>query len=325
MNNEMIQQGLIAEKVLFVDGLTRAGKFLLAKIISGCKGSEYFQYQCLLEHIPVMESLGVLKQNDAISLFQTHLNLFVYERIIGRNINTRQESSGIYNALDYAEYFDRGKRRDGQLAVNKFLAQKRVPVFLVHECLPFIGFFERAVPGFMMAHIRRHPMDIIFSWYKRGWGARWGNDKLSFSPAIKVGGEGVPWFALGWADEWVELKNRPLDRVIKSIVSLYELEDVAYFGFSEKERVCKISYEKLFEEPEVVMRKIVTFVGGELVGDYKRILKRELVGSHQGVAKRDNAEREIKRTASREYYRLAVDASQEYEELWGIRSQSDAY
>ena len=56
------------ENVLLVDGVTRAGKFFLAEILSGFDKVEFFQYLPLLEQIPVIYGMGKIMTN--ISCYQ---------------------------------------------------------------------------------------------------------------------------------------------------------------------------------------------------------------------------------------------------------------
>jgi hypothetical protein len=311
---------LISQEVVFIDGLTRAGKFLLGKLASNLEGMEYFQSQSLLEQLPLFDFLQLMPHDNLVSFFRLYLNNFVYERFVGRNVNARIESSGIHNATDFQEYLDRGKRPDGKPAVQRALAENRLPTFLVHNCLPHVRFFHEAVPAFRMLSIQRHPLDIIYSWFQRGWGDRWGMDNLVFSPALDFHGEACPWFAWNWVDEWSALKDRPIDRVIKSILTLYRLEDEAYAQFPAKEQIHRLSYEDLFDQPERTIDGIAEFLGRTPYRNMQEILAREGCPNPHLFSERESRVQKVKQIAGKEYYAQAAAASKAYDLQWNLRS-----
>ena len=173
MNHRLAIQSAIIENILFLDGLSRAGKFLLGKIVSNFKRVEYFQANGFIEHVPILNHLGCMGKNDAIAYLRLHTNLNVYDRSIGRNLNLRlSDGSSVQNATNYDEYLKRTQEPDGVEAITKLKNDRKIPSFLTHECLPHIGFFLEAFPKLLMINIQRHPIDIAHSWFLRGWGER---------------------------------------------------------------------------------------------------------------------------------------------------------
>jgi len=310
---------LISQEIVFIDGVTRAGKFLLGKLASNLEGVEYFQSQSLLEQLPLLDFLQLMAHDNLVNFFRLYLNNFVYERFVGRNVNTRIESSGIHNATGFQEYLERGKRPDGRPAVEQALAEKRLPAFLVHECMPHVRFFHEAVPKFKMLSIQRHPLDIIYSWFQRGWGERWGTDNLVFTPVLDFHGEACPWFARSWADEWSALRGHPMDRVIKSILTLYRLEDDAYAQFPAKERIHRLSYEDLFDQPGRAIDGIAGFLGRKPYPNMQEILAHEGCPNPHLFSERQSRVQKVKQIAGKEYYAQAVAASEAYDQRWSLR------
>ena len=78
--NKLYRQNLIKEEIIFIDGLSRAGKFLLSKLVSNQEKIEYFQYQLLLEHLPLFSYMNLMERQNLVSLFRLYLNNYVYER-----------------------------------------------------------------------------------------------------------------------------------------------------------------------------------------------------------------------------------------------------
>lgn len=315
---ELHAPDLLVEEIIFLDGLTRAGKFLLGKLASNIDGVEYFQSQILLEQLPMFNTLNLMGKKSLLAYFRLNLNNFVYERFIGRSLNSRHESSGIKNATDFHEYLNRETLPDGYAAVEKAMKKKRLPSFLVHEILPHVDFLKSAVPNFKMINIQRHPLDIIYSWFQRGWGERWGKDSLVFTTSFNFDGFAVPWFAVGWKDRWIALENNPIDRVIMSILTLQNLEDIGYESFVEKDRILRISYENLFSAPQKTIDDIAIFIGRSPYSNMNEILQREGCPDPQLYNARQKRINKVREIANPELYKLAVEASRDYDEKWHL-------
>ena len=78
-------------QVLFLDGVGRAGKFLLGKVCSNFERVETFQYVESLEHIPILNSLNLIERSAAISMMQLILDSSIYNLAIGRGLNLRKK------------------------------------------------------------------------------------------------------------------------------------------------------------------------------------------------------------------------------------------
>jgi len=307
---------LVSEKILFLDGLSRAGKFLLGKLVSHFDSVEYFQTHGILEHLPFLSTKGVISRSNALALFKLYTNNFVYDRFVGRNINQRRESSGIQNAIDQLEYLNRGLLPDGQAAVTRALDLGRIPAFLVHECLANIDFIIKAVEQARIINIQRHPMDLIFSWNEKGWGERWGFDNLAFVPTFEISEEPYPWFAEDWTAEWFSLRNSPADRVAKAVVILQELEDRGLRSCERHENIYQFSYEKLVTEPDLIVDDLSRFLRRSPYSNMRDILKRENCPDLNNTKSRQSRVIRLQEILSQEYYEVAVKSAIEYDKKW---------
>jgi hypothetical protein len=311
---------LISNEVILIDGLTRAGKFLLGKLVSNLKGIEYFQSQNIIEQLPFFNYLQLGDEQNFISLLRLSINTYSYERFIGRNLNERNESSSVLNSTELSEYNLRKTLPDGEPAVRRSLEQKRIPSFLVHECLPHIEFIFKALPQAKMINIQRHPLDISYSWFRRGWGDRWGNDNLVFTPTIQYKNKACPWFTKDWLDEWVALENRPMDRVIKSIVTLFTMEQKAYEAFPDKNKILRLNYEGLFENPQKEIQSLSDFLDTSPFANMNQILEREGCPNPMLKNEREICISKLKKLASPEYYQMISTAALDYESFWNLES-----
>jgi len=310
----------LLSKVLFLDGLGRAGKFLLGKVVSNYLRVEYFQFAEILEQIPVLQHLDCIERNAAMALLQLHVDINIYNRSVGRNLNLRQgDSSCIKNATDFQDYIQRTKDPDGLEAIEKFKLHNRLPAFLIHECLPHVELFFDAIPDLLMINIQRHPIDVAHSWLLRGWGERFGTDPLAFSPVIQGEKSPVPWFAAPWQQEYERMP--PGERVIKSICTLNNLEMNAYKHTDRKKQILLISYEALFSNPELVVQQVGGFLESKPYPNMDEVLKKE--GCPKTIALEERNEKFIELVSLTESKKLVdelVIVSVNYEKQWNLDS-----
>jgi len=204
--------------VVIIDGLSRSGKFYLGKLIACIEGMEYFINSAEFERILALNIAGTLSDANASSILVIAINEAIYNMAIGRNLNMREEdSSSILNSFESELYLNRvGNSNVGSNALKKVVDQGRLSVFITHMALMSLDMVKKAVPKSKIINIRRHPIDLAYSWIKRGWGSRYEEDPLSFDPIYCSDIGIVPYFAVGWAEEYLVVNEH--DRVVKSIV-----------------------------------------------------------------------------------------------------------
>ena len=258
--------------IVIIDGMARSGKFYLGKLISGIKDMEYFISSANIDTILALNIAGTLNDADATSLLVNSMNEEIYHLAIGRDLNMRHDDgSSILNSFEKGLYIDRqNKGLDGYDGLKK-ITDNRLSVFILHQSLQLLGIVKGAAPKSKIINIRRHPIDLAYSWIKRGWGHRYGKDPLSFQPVYMHNGNPVPYFAVEWADEYID--SDEYDRVIKSIVYLTEKE--SHVINSQQSDICCIFYENLVKQADKEMGKIYDFLGRYPHESMDKIINRE--------------------------------------------------
>ena len=312
------------EEILFLDGLGRAGKFLLGKIVSNFERVEYFQYVEVLEHYPVLYRLGLMDKLTAGEMMKLSSDAAVYNLAIGRGMNQRQsDGSSITNSIEYDHYVTRSEAADGIQAIEALKRQNRLPSFLVHECLPQAEFLFDIYPSAKIINIQRHPIDIAYSWLMRGWGRRFGHDPLAFVPTINTPEGPAPWFAADWKPEYQNMSEA--DRVIKSICSLHAMSYQAFQGLaaSRKEQVLIISYEDVFGAPAKVIDAISTFVGSNAHPSMDDLLKKEGGISPPTRGLRQQRYSDLTKVVSATLMTELMEVSKEYDSMWSLEKMNE--
>lgn len=304
------------KKVIFINGIGRAGKFFLGKIVSGYEQIEYFQYLSLLEHIPYLERLGCINRDAAISLLQTNVDEHAYNMWIGRNLNLRyDDASSIYNSNEAERYLKRSLMPISERIVRDVAKFSRNFSFILHDSLPNIKIFFEAFPKMKWINLDRHPADIIHSWYVRGWGHRFASDPLSFVPLIRKGkkGNSAPWYTYEWKEEYGKMPE--MDRIIKSITTLLEIEKKAYASLSKKQKnqILFVSYEGLIENTKKTIDRIAGFLNVKVSARMPLILNRERCPSKISAEKRKEKIKYIKNIASKNMFNLMMSFVSKYE------------
>lgn len=268
----------LIQSPLFLNGITRAGKFLLGKLASCVKSVEYYQYVSVLEHLPFLSRLGLVMEEAAVALMRVQVDEHAYNHLIGRNMNGRySDASSIYNAPQFENYLSRSITEDIPALLDHFRSEKRLPTFIIHEMLPNIEIYFKAFRDPLIIDLNRHPIDLAHSWYRRDWGRRYINDPLSFAPVIQAFQLSVPWFAADWKEEYQELK--PVDRIIRCIEWLTEEGEKTYRRLDPdaQKKILRITYEQIVEEPEKSVGQIAVFLDAPVLDALPAVMGRERV------------------------------------------------
>jgi hypothetical protein len=305
------------QSLLLLEGVSRAGKMLLGKLVSNFRDVEFFQLVPALDHIPMLCWLGVMTREDAVAFLRLQIDSFSYDRAIGRNLNMREEdSTSLTQALASKAYLERSATPDATAVWEAFTGTRRIPSYLVHEMMPHIDLYFDAVPAAQVIQVDRHPVDLAQSWYRRGWGERWGADPLAFVPVVAHGERPIPWFAAEWADEFCALA--PVDRVVRSLAWLRARYKETLLGLPQarRERIFVITYEALVERPRETLAQVATFVGTAPLDGFDTVLKREGLPGKALAPSRAEKQKALQAIMSKESIQLLAAATDEYERQW---------
>tara|TARA_B100000315_G_C14537855_1_gene569368 strand:+ start:76 stop:1050 length:975 start_codon:yes stop_codon:yes gene_type:complete len=310
------ERASLVKDIAFIDGITRSGKFLLAKIVSGLKDVEYFQYIHIVEQIPYIFRLGGITENAAIALLKSTIDRHAYDMSMGRSINLYcEDRSSIFNAPNFYDYLSRMFRKHERKDIIEFLKNKeRMFLYLTHNTLPNINLLFQAYPNLKVIYLVRHPIDLTYSWFLKGYGDFGNPDLLKLSPDIKGVSYPVPWYAFNWRDEYDSINDA--ERIIKSISVLTEMSKKAYKALSkeQKQRIMFVRYEDLIEDTRKVIRGICGFLNKNESDGMAQILARERCPNSLSNDLRKKKNDELLKEVSGDYKSSLLILSDEYED-----------
>jgi hypothetical protein len=309
----------LGQRVVFVDGLARCGKFLTCRVLSHLQGGDHWQYPVAIEYMCYMIFLGGINEAVASPFVQYISEENSYNRMIGRFLNTREDdASSIFNCPDHAEYLQRASRPSGMDAVNSFIQENRFITFQAHNAMAAGGFIFNALPEARMVHICRHPVDQIYKWFERGWGEREIEDPLSFVPTTESPAGTVPWFANNWAEKYAAAT--PMVRALEGVLFLQNADENGFQALSEHQsrQVHRISLEHLVTNPDDVVRGISSFLQSEPHELMESMLLEERIPRVLDLEDRQQMFQKIASFATDDQAHDLLNASRAFETCWDI-------
>ncbi len=310
------ERAKLVENIIFLDGHTRAGKMFLANLIEGFENVEKFLYFSIPEQISQLNMLGFIEKETAKAIIGSQIDNFVYNRVIGRNLNFRfSDKSSITNSPKADSYMKRLFEEDGDSAVQKIKKSEKIFPFVLHEAMSNIKLFFDIYPKLKVIKIKRNPVDLTYSWFKRGYGKRWGKDPKVFSIPIKGKNGPVPWFAYQWTDKYAKMSE--MDRIITSMQTLNKMsiKSLKKLPDNYSKRIHFLTYELLSTKPEPELEKISNFLKRKITPEMKLLMAKERFIPHPKTERKEKID-VIKKNSSKECYSAILELGKQYEEKW---------
>lgn len=310
----------LVRKLVLLDGFSRTGKFFVGKIISNLKKMDYFQAVYALEQITFLYRLGTITEDAAIALLRKILDEHAYNIRIGRNLNLRYgDASSLFNSYEIDEYIRRSMNQFGEISltadkiIDSFWKGDRYSLFVVHEVFPNVQIIFKAYPALKIIELIRHPVDVIHSWFLRGWGRRFGLDPLSFIPTVNGNKGPIPWHAYEWKKEYEA--SCEADRVIKCIAALTEMCAQTYMVLSakQKKQILFVRYENVVENTYTEIERMCSFLDTEHSQGMPVVLAREKCPKKISLENREQKISNLKKVTSKKAFALMMKLARDYE------------
>ncbi|UPT74538.1 MAG: sulfotransferase [Elusimicrobiota bacterium] len=239
------------EDFIIVEGITRAGKFLAAVVVSAFEGVEPVQYSPNLESLLVLHRLGKVDMPTAKLLLEMEFDIRAFDMAMGRYLNTRPDDmSSVFRSPDHENVLARAKELDRDALLARFHAEKRLPLHLYHEGLPHARALFGVFPKARVVSSLRDPAALMNSWYNRGWGKLGTAESPTVMWPFFQTAKGMrTWWSVDWAEDWSEIND--MDRCALSIASLYELgrRELEECAPALRERIHFLRFEDLVRDP----------------------------------------------------------------------------
>jgi len=300
----------IANKIILVDGIGRSGKSLFNNIIPSLENVEHTCHFNVLEQILPAIAQGSVSPQFAKAFFRTHINELAYNNLLSRNMNFRiDDMTGIMNFKEPNIYFRRLFREEGDGIIEELRQHKLYFTFRTHEILPNLEYFNMLEINYYMLALFRNPVDLVHSYWKRGWGDRFGNDPRAFTLTIDYKEKQVPWFCAGFEGEWLSLNS--MERCILAIIILIQKSVEQYKKVNDKKRIYLLKFEEFINDPDGKIKKISSFLGTKETIYTEHFLRKDI---RLSVLKPDKRKIEdIKSNTNSKLFDKLMELTKEYE------------
>jgi len=314
----------MGNRILFIDGLTRTGKSLMGPI---CSSFEYVEIERIEEYVECLGALyylGKITQDAAVAYLQHKTDMCIYDSMLSRNINFRvTDHSSVWRSSKILTYMRRLLAKEGDVAVSKISEKKVIFQNMTHDQLMNFNLFHVAFQDrVLVIELFRHPVNLIDSWLRRGWGMRLGRDPRAFTFTLDFHGTDVPYYAFGWEEEYLD--SSPTSRVLKMINVLWKagMETLNKLSERQKKQILFIPFEGFIQNPFPYLSEIEKFLQTKRTKSTGKALSRERCPReyrHEDVHKRKariindlpKEESIILEQLSEKYERMYIDSSPE--------------
>ena len=305
----------LATTITFVDGLTRTGKSMMGPILASFERVELERVEEIVEYVGALHRMGKMSRDAAVSLLQMEVDMHLHNSMIGRNTNFRLgDHSGVWRNPNRLRYLKRIFAPGGDAVVGRIAREKPIYQNQTHDQLETFGIhYEAFGDRLRIVEMIRHPVDLIDSWLRRGWGSRFGNDALAFTFCVRYQDQDLPYYALGW--EELYLSSSPLGRVVRMVARLWDDGQAVYISLpaEQKRQVFMISFEDFVEHTAAYLGPIADFLGTRTTRHTPSALKRQNCPRPYSVEARRQKQGRIESEASSEERAILARLIEEYE------------
>ncbi|NTV29639.1 MAG: sulfotransferase [Candidatus Omnitrophica bacterium] len=262
----------IAKNLVFIDGLPRCGKSLFSGILSSLDRFEHIKFFSLIEHIVPSAAVGAIDIGCAKAILRLNLNELIYNSFISRNVNFRpDDQTGIWNYKDPKVYFQRLSAPEGDSVVEEIRKGNHFVPFQTHDLLSNLSTLDKLEVDYRMLTLFRDPLDVCYSWWKRGWGDRFGADPRAFTLLLKQGKDTLPWYSLEEPKRW--LRANPQEKCVLNVLDIYNNSLKEYKAAAQPERLCPVFFEDFVQKPHQELDRICGFLNTSQTDFTERAIK----------------------------------------------------
>ena len=198
----------IIKNIVFIDGIARSGKLLTGSLISSFKKMESFEMGGIFNHFIPALKMNKCSYDFAKSYLCNYINQLIYNKMLSRHANFRAaDRTSIQNYFNPKLYKKRLKMKEGDQIVKKIKTLKQILPFVTHDIMPHYNVFNKLKIKVKFISIYRSPIELVYSWIKRGLGTRLGIDPRIFTLVINKGNKSSPWYLNNFQNVWKKLNR----------------------------------------------------------------------------------------------------------------------
>jgi hypothetical protein len=268
---------ILAEQVVFLDGLSGTGKTMMGPILASLDRVEAPRFEHDFEYVCALHFLGRIEEDAAATLSKMRVDLACYNSMIARESNFRwSDLSGVLGSPGGWRYLLRLFQRDGDAVMERIRSERPIVHIHSHYALGTMAPLFRALGDRMrVVEMVRHPLYLLE--HAASHVMRHGSDPREFTICISHKGHSFPWFAVGWEEAY--LGSNQMDRIIYFIDWLTRLvaRTIEEAGDEVRKRVIFVPFERFVVDPWPYLEAIEQALGTRRTGLTRRTLRKQKV------------------------------------------------
>lgn len=263
----------LVKNIVFIDGIPRTGKLMTGALVSSLNRMESLEFGETFEHFLPALKLKKCTFDFAKSYLCNYLNQLIYNKMISRNVNFRStDRTGIPNYFNPKVYEKRLKMEEGDIVLKRIKKRKLILPFITHDIMVNYSIFSRLKINVKYIQIFRDPIDIAYSWYKRGLSNRYGNDPRIFTLLLKKHKKPYPWYLYNFSKSFIKMNN--CERSIYYVILLTK-KSIKEYKKINKKKIYLTTYEKMVEETSKEVKKISKYLNTSFSKKTLSFIKKE--------------------------------------------------
>ena len=298
VNRDFVLKDELCETV-FVVGSTRSGKIIISRILSSLKRTNKIEVDYLSEYFPALKRMDHISDDACKVLLRYAIYLKIYNNFIGREMNLKfSDYTSIWNNPKVSDNIEKlfggdvigddGKyTNDPKDLYEKIKSKNSIFHLMIHYELNHIFTYLEAFPTAKFIYMKRHPLDLIYSWIKKGYTEEiWSHYNVS-CPIYSYENQDVPYYAFGWEKEFLELNS--IEKIVHIICkqSQTSRENEKIITHNNMKRFIKIDFDEIVQKPDENLKNICSFLKTETTEDTINILQKENVPRFLDLKKRE--------------------------------------
>lgn len=262
----------ITKNFILIDGISRTGKLLLGSLICSFDRMESLEFGENFEHLLPAVKFKKVNKRFAKAFLHNYLNQLIYNKFISRNVNFRlNDRTSIEQSRNPKIYYKRLKNLDGDIVLGRIQKEEPIIPIVTHDLCVNLDTLKILNFNFKMIEILRSPIEIVYSWYKRGLGRRYGKDKRIFTLLIEKKKIIYPWYNA------LIKKNLDKENEIEKCITIVEtlVKNSVSKLRKSKSKIFVTTYDLITQDTRNEIEKISLFLNTKTNNQTYKFIKKE--------------------------------------------------
>ena len=249
-------------KPILIDGFSGSGKILVADLLKAIDETELYKWELSFDYIPILYSLNGIRKAAASSTIKTIFDEITYNLVIGREINIRKSDfSSVFShpkKFSYLKSILEINKKNDHYIRNEIAPNMNIPL-IVHMSTFNNHFYEEVFQNKLkLIYTFRDPLFLIETY--SSYLDRISEDPREFTVKIKYMNIDLPWFSIGWEEEYLSVNNT--EKSIRLLQICFNILSKKIISNKYKNQFYKlIFFEEIIKYTDLIFEDLILFLG----------------------------------------------------------------